>query len=241
MNFGTLKSFIRERDKLDAPSDLDSEQPMDSMDADFPESDPAPEEETQSIVQKLLSIKSQIDDTLRQMGYESDYEFDFDLDTEDQDQDETDMDSLFNFDDVDGEAVDSEEYTNDIDDDMSAFDDKDDVNASGEDTDFDFTDNETDATGSDMVDQHDPNFEGEIRTVAGADLVYKRKQEDGNYEELWIYNVGNDIRKETEIRKAILAGTDIDPSQRESEDGLQNAETSTVGNVQYLKITGLPN
>lgn len=87
----------------------------------------------------------------------------------------------------------------------------------------------------------DPNFQGEIRTVTGANLVYKRQDDGGTYEELWIYNVGDDVKAEVQIRRAILAGTDILPSSRESEDGTQQADTYTVGNVQFLKLTGLPN
>ncbi|QDJ96401.1 hypothetical protein Xoosp13_215 [Xanthomonas phage Xoo-sp13] len=95
-----------------------------------------------------------------------------------------------------------------------------------------------DVTGSDTPE--DTNFQGEIRTVRGANLVYKRKMDDGNFEELWIYNVGNDIKRETQIRRAILAGTDVDPGAQESKDGSQRAETTTTGNVQFLSITGLP-
>jgi hypothetical protein len=87
----------------------------------------------------------------------------------------------------------------------------------------------------------DANFQGEIRTVTGANLVYKRQDDGGTYEELWIYNVGDDVKAEVQIRRAILAGTDILPSSRESEDGTQQADTYTVGNVQFLKLTGLPN
>ncbi len=73
-----------------------------------------------------------------------------------------------------------------------------------------------------------------------ASLIFKRKMEDGNFEELWIYNVGNDIKRETQIRRAILAGTDVDPGSQESKDGSQRADTSTLGNVQFLHIVGLP-
>lgn len=92
---------------------------------------------------------------------------------------------------------------------------------------------------SDVADQN-TDFQGEIRTVRGANLVFKRKMDDGNFEELWIYNVGNDIKRETQIRRAILAGTDIDPGAQESKDGQQRANTSTTGNVQFLHIIGLP-
>lgn len=88
--------------------------------------------------------------------------------------------------------------------------------------------------------EEDPDFQGDIRTVRGANLVFKRKTEDGNFEELWIYNVGKDIKHETKVRRAILAGTDINPSTQESEDGEQRATTTTTGNVQFLHITGLP-
>lgn len=90
------------------------------------------------------------------------------------------------------------------------------------------------------LEEENPDFQGEIRTVRGANLVYKRKMPDGNFEELWIYNVGKDIKRETHIRRAILAGTDIDPGSQESSDGNQRAETSTTGNVQFLHIVGLP-
>lgn len=98
----------------------------------------------------------------------------------------------------------------------------------------DIADNDPDAA-NDNVD-----FQGEIRTVRGANLVFKRKMDDGNFEELWIYNVGNDIKRETQIRRAILSGTDIDPGAQESKDGQQRADTSTAGNVQFLHIVGLP-
>lgn len=88
--------------------------------------------------------------------------------------------------------------------------------------------------------EENPDFQGEIRTVKGGNLVFKRKNEDGNFDELWIYNVGNDIKRETQIRRAILAGTDIDPGKQESKDGTQRADTTTTGNVQFLHITGLP-
>ena len=91
------------------------------------------------------------------------------------------------------------------------------------------------------ADESDPNFQGVIRTVTGACLVYKRKDEDGTYEELWIHNVGKNMRNEVRVRRSILAGTDIPPQQVSSEDGTQKVETNTIGNVQFIRITGLPN
>lgn len=87
----------------------------------------------------------------------------------------------------------------------------------------------------------DPDFQGVIRTVQGAALIYKRRTEDGVFEELWCYNVGKNMKQEAKIRRGILAGTDVGPQQTSSEDGSQTIETSSIGNVQFLKIVGLPN
>jgi hypothetical protein len=89
--------------------------------------------------------------------------------------------------------------------------------------------------------QNNDNLKGLIRSVAGANLVFKKEEPDGNYNELWIYNVGDDSFKESKIRKAILAGTDIDPYSMSSGDEKQKAQTYTLGNVQFLEISGLPN
>lgn len=117
------------------------------------------------------------------------------------------------------------------------------LNSDEEEQDFDdMSQNQADDIATNDPDAADSNqdFQGEIRTVRGANLVFKRKMDDGNFEELWIYNVGNDIKRETQIRRAILAGTDIDPGSQESKDGQQRADTSTAGNVQFLHIVGLP-
>lgn len=87
----------------------------------------------------------------------------------------------------------------------------------------------------------DPDFQGVIRTVTGACLVYKRKTEEGTFEELWVLNVGKNMRNEVKTRRAILAGTDIPPQGVSSEDGTQEVETTTIGNAQFLRVTGLPN
>lgn len=87
----------------------------------------------------------------------------------------------------------------------------------------------------------DPNRQGIIRTVEGAHLVYKRRNEEGTYDELWVYNIDNDIRTELEIKHAILAGTDIPESKTQSEDGKQFYTLTTLGNAQLLHIQGLPN
>lgn len=88
-------------------------------------------------------------------------------------------------------------------------------------------------------DQGDPNKQGVIRTIKNAHLVYKRKGSEGDYEELWIYNIYDKINDEMEVRRDILAGTDIPPGKKESKDGSQAFELWSSGNVQFLFITGM--
>lgn len=88
----------------------------------------------------------------------------------------------------------------------------------------------------------DPNDEGIRRTIKGAHLVYKRKQPDGYFEELWFYNIGKDSnRDEMDVKRDILAATDIPPNATHSEDGTQEYSLWTVGNGQMLCIRGVPN
>ncbi len=87
----------------------------------------------------------------------------------------------------------------------------------------------------------DPDFQGVVRTIPNAHLVSKRQQEDGTFEELWQYNIGDDFKKELKIRRAVLAGTDIPINKMKSPDNSQTYELWTVGNGQLLKIKGLPN
>lgn len=90
----------------------------------------------------------------------------------------------------------------------------------------------------------DPDMMGVIRSVQGAALVYKRQQPDNLFTELWVFTSGDDksVKVGSQIRRAILAGTDINPSTGESESGGdETAETSSVGNVTFIKIEGLPN
>ena len=101
------------------------------------------------------------------------------------------------------------------------------------DTDFDM-EGEPDPSG-------DPGRAGLIRTVDNAHLVYKRQEEDGTFEELWVYNVGDQLNDELTIRRAILAGTDIPQGKTRSEDGTQSYTVTTMGNAQLVHIIGLPN
>lgn len=87
-------------------------------------------------------------------------------------------------------------------------------------------------------DAGDPDKQGLIRTVKNAHLVYKRKQEDGTFEELWVYSA-SDMRSEQTIRQAILSGTDIPVDGSSSEDG-QLYSIWSAGNAEVMQITGLP-
>jgi hypothetical protein len=85
-----------------------------------------------------------------------------------------------------------------------------------------------------------PDREGVIRHVPKAHLVYKRKQPDGTFTEMWIYNIERDIKQELKMQRAVLSGTDILPGSVMSADGTQNAEIWSTGNAQIIQITGLP-
>ena len=97
---------------------------------------------------------------------------------------------------------------------------------------------------SQLADQasEDPNRQGVIRHVDGASLVYKRKAADGTYTELWIYKLTPDIlSNETDVKRAILAGTDISQGNSTSEDGSQTYEIWTVSDAEMLLIKGMQN
>lgn len=87
--------------------------------------------------------------------------------------------------------------------------------------------------------KHNPDRVGDIRQVDNAKLVYKRQTQNGTFEELWIYRAPQNI-KEITIRRAILAGTDISPNEMESEDGAQTYEVWAIGNIEMMRVAGLP-
>ena len=92
-----------------------------------------------------------------------------------------------------------------------------------------------------LEEPENPDRAGLIRVVDNAHLIYKRQAENGTFEELWIYNIHTDTNDELEIRRAILSGTDIPVKKTKSPDGVQSYTSSTMGNAQMMKISGLPN
>jgi hypothetical protein len=88
--------------------------------------------------------------------------------------------------------------------------------------------------------EENPDKQGLIRFVPNAHLVYKRVQPDGTFSELWIYNIYG-LNDELEIKKSILAGTDIDIKTSTDDSGNQEYQLFTMGNAQLMHITGLPN
>jgi hypothetical protein len=94
---------------------------------------------------------------------------------------------------------------------------------------------------ADQLDNEDPNKQGMIRTVPNAHLVYKRKTDEGQYTELWIFNNSTSSQVTSDIKRKILAGTDIEPTKTSSEDNTQSYVMWIVGNITMLQIEGLPN
>lgn len=86
------------------------------------------------------------------------------------------------------------------------------------------------------------NREGLIRTVKNAHLIYKRTNDTNRYDELWQFKIKNNgVFVDNEIKRNILAGTDIPENKFTSKDGEQTYEIWYSGNVVFLKITNLPN
>lgn len=80
----------------------------------------------------------------------------------------------------------------------------------------------------------------EPRIVSGAHLVYRRMQDVGAIEELWLYKIDKlDPTKHISVEEAILDATDVSPKTHSSEDGNQRAYTWVAGNAKFMHITGL--
>lgn len=88
--------------------------------------------------------------------------------------------------------------------------------------------------------QDNPERRGIVRRVDNAHLVYKRMNDSGTFDELWIFNTSDNMSDSLEIKRAILAATDIPPRQTTSEDGIQRYTMTTMGDVQFMEINNLP-
>lgn len=174
------------------------------------------------------------DDALSNMDIDTDGENDEFDDENDDENDEIDMSSL---DDIDQ----SEDPENP--DDQEDFDPNTDLTTQSDlDQEDDQPDEETDDTLDSVVDKatENPNKVGVIRTVPKAHLIYKRASENGGYEELWMYNIG-DYSHDLKTKQAILSGTDIPVNKTSSEDGKQSYTMWSAGNAELIHIVGLPN
>jgi hypothetical protein len=93
--------------------------------------------------------------------------------------------------------------------------------------------------------EDDPDRQGTIRTVPNAHLVYKRKDEQNQYTELWIFKQDYTTKISSKTYDAIIAGTDIPKGSSKSKDGSQKVKTWEIGPPQntlvYVEITGLSN
>ena len=107
--------------------------------------------------------------------------------------------------------------------------------------DVDLSIEEPDTDNPETDEDENPNRQGLISTIPGAHLVYKRKNEDGTYDEMWIFKISNALKDELVIQREILAGTDIPETKMTSKDGTQYYELWTAGDAQILKVFGLPN
>jgi hypothetical protein len=97
--------------------------------------------------------------------------------------------------------------------------------------------------GDEEQEQGDPDRQGDIRTVPEAHLVYKRKNENNLYDELWIFKLNQHDTWTMKTYDAILAGTDIPKGSTSSGDGSQTVERWEVGDPKntlvFVNIKGL--
>jgi len=100
-------------------------------------------------------------------------------------------------------------------------------------------------TPADSEQEEDPDRQGAIRVVKNAHLIYKRKDDNNMYTELWVYKQDMSKQISSEIYNAIIAGTDIPKGSRASEDGSQTVKTWEIGppesTLSYVEIKGIPN
>ncbi len=118
-------------------------------------------------------------------------------------------------------------------------------NQQGENNEFD--DENQDDTDPDELDQYgndaneDQERQGNVRYVKDAHLVSRRQTDDGKFDELWIFNTKDQApRRSDYIISDILKGTDIPANEISSDDGSQDYLIWNVGNIQMVKVRGLP-
>lgn len=91
--------------------------------------------------------------------------------------------------------------------------------------------------------ESDPDKQGIIRVVPDAHLVYKRKNEQNQYTELWVYKRNLLQHDNKGTHAAILAGSDIPKGRTSSEDGTQTLVTWEIGPpsnlLTFVQISGL--
>jgi hypothetical protein len=91
--------------------------------------------------------------------------------------------------------------------------------------------------------QGDPDRQGDLRSVPDAHLVYKRKNENNLYDELWIFKINQHDTWTMKTFDAIMAGTDIPKGSTTSDDGSQTVERWEVGDPKntlvFVNIKGL--
>lgn len=165
----------------------------------------------------------------------------FDDEEDEDDFDDLDLDDESEFDEFDDDDLDEldldDESGEDLEDDQIDSDDDlgDDLESDDDSEDGD----QLDALSNQATE--DPDKQGLLRKVPGAHLVYKRQTEEGTYEEMWVYNSDGHMKNEMEIRRSILAGTDIPVNKTESPDGKQTYQVWSAGNVEMLLIKGVTN
>lgn len=81
-------------------------------------------------------------------------------------------------------------------------------------------------------------YEGELRHVKGAKLLWKIKDDDGSYTERWMYHARN-LEELIDGKRRILVGTDIHPSKNRSPDGSQSFAVEQYGEIVWMTITGV--
>ncbi len=108
--------------------------------------------------------------------------------------------------------------------------------------DTEFPDEENGASDAQV---EDPDRQGYIRTVPNAHLIYKRKDQNHQYTELWVYKRDSNKTATLTIYDAIISGTDIPRGDSSSEDGSQTVSTWEIGPIDntvcYVEIKGLSN